>query len=63
MGPESKEILRKKREKDDKLFNIANDLIIYVLYMFLVVSIATYTIGEGTFQQTQNIKFLIKVSL
>ena len=51
-----------KKDRDNKLFTIANDLIIYLLYMFLVISIATFTIGEGVFRQAENIKTILNVS-
>ncbi len=62
VNPEKKEMLREMRERDDRLFSILNDLIVYVLYMFLVVSIATYTIGSGVFVQSQSIRDLMQVS-
>ena len=58
---EKKEILKIKKDRDNKLFTIANDLIIYLLYMFLVISIATFTIGEGVFRQAENIKTILNV--
>ena len=60
---EKKEILKIKKDRDNKLFTIANDLIIYLLYMFLVISIATFTIGEGVFRQAENIKTILNVSI
>ena len=60
---EKKEILKIKKNRDNKLFTIANDLIIYLLYMLLVISIATFTIGEGVFCQAGNIKTILNVSI
>ena len=60
---EKKEILKIKKDRDNKLFTIANDLIIYLLYMLLVISIATFTIGEGVFRQAENIKTILNVSI
>ncbi len=63
LDPERKEMLKKAQERDEKIFSIGNDLLMYVLYMFLVVSIATYTIGAGAFAQASNIRKILQVIL
>ncbi len=54
-------ILAARQKKDERLFHALQDIGIYVLYMFIVVSIATFTLGDNSYQQATDIKKRILV--